>query len=233
MENYFRIEDLDIYYGGIRVIKNLSLNVEEGETVSILGPNGAGKSTLLKSIINVGSANIDGEIFFKGENLADLSTSQISKKSVSLAGERGNHFPSMSVKDNLLMAGYLLEEGLRERLEVCYELFPILEERKNQKSDQLSGGERKMLALAMALMTNPELILIDEPSLGLAVGVRKKLESRIKSMKERGHTILAAEQNVGFMKEIADRFYLLDESGNLSEEVGTDVLEERAESIYF
>lgn len=187
--------------------------MEKGECIGIIGPNGAGKSSLLDSII--GLTDWRGEIIFDGVDLHGLPPRKIIKLGIGYAPERGNLFSSMNVKDNLLVGAYLAREKLNESLGAVYEMVPLLEQRQKQEASTLSGGERQMLSLGRAWMSDPRLLLLDEPTLGLAPIVISKLAVTIEDLKKRGATIIIAEQNVTFTAAHAERLYLL-ERGKLS-----------------
>lgn len=210
---FLDVKDLEVYYGKAQAIKNVSFSVEKGECVGIIGPNGAGKSSLLDSII--GLTDWRGQIVFDGVDLHGLSPRKIIKLGIGYAPERGNLFSSMNVKDNLLVGAYLAREKLNESLGAVYEMVPLLEQRQKQEASTLSGGERQMLSLGRAWMSDPRLLLLDEPTLGLAPIVISKLAVTIEDLKKRGATIIIAEQNVTFTAAHAERLYLL-ERGKLS-----------------
>ena len=210
---FLDVKDLEVYYGKAQAIKNVSFSVEKGECVGVIGPNGAGKSSLLDSII--GLTDWRGQIVFDGVDLHGLPPRKIIKLGIGYAPERGNLFSVMNVKDNLLVGAYLAREKLDENLETVYEMLPLLEERQKQQADTLSGGERQMLSLGRAWMSDPRLLLLDEPTLGLAPIVISKLAVTIEDLKKRGATIIIAEQNVSFTAAHAERLYLL-ERGKLS-----------------
>lgn len=210
---FLEVKNLEAYYGQAQALKNVSFSVEKGECVGIIGPNGAGKSSLLDSII--GLTDWRGQIIFDGVDLHGLSPRKIIKLGIGYAPERGNLFSSMNVKDNLLVGAYLAREKLDESLEAVYEMVPLLEKRQKQYAGTLSGGERQMLSLGRAWMSDPRLLLLDEPTLGLAPIVISKLADTIEALKKRGATIIIAEQNVSFTAAHAERLYLL-ERGKLS-----------------
>lgn len=229
---FLDVKDLEVYYGKAQAIKNVSFSVEKGECVGIIGPNGAGKSSLLDSII--GLTDWRGEIIFDGADLHGLPPRKIIKLGIGYAPERGNLFPVMNVKDNLLVGAYLAREKLDESLEAVYEMVPLLEQRQKQQAGTLSGGERQMLSLGRAWMTDPRLLLLDEPTLGLAPIVISKLAVTIEDLKKRGATIIIAEQNVSFTSAHAERLYLL-ERGELTMGGTTEEMkgEEYVRKTYF
>ena len=210
---FLEVKNLEVFYGKAQALKGVSFNVEKGECIGVIGPNGAGKSSLLDSII--GLTDWRGQIIFDGVDLHGLPPRKIIKLGIGYAPERGNLFSVMNVKDNLLVGAYLAREKLDESLEAVYEMVPLLEERQKQQADTLSGGERQMLSLGRAWMSDPRLLLLDEPTLGLAPIVISKLAVTIEDLKKRGATIIIAEQNVSFTAAHAERLYLL-ERGKLS-----------------
>ena len=206
-----KVRNLKISYGDIQVVWGVDFNVNENEIVVIIGQNGAGKSTILSTIAGLLKVK-SGEIIFKDENISNLSTMEIVRKGIMLVPEGAGVFPNMSVYDNLLMGAYTVksEEKRQEILESVYMLFPRLKERKNQLAGTLSGGERQMLAIGRALMADPSLILLDEPSLGLQPLFVKRMFQVIKDLKDMRKTILLVEQNVSKSLEIGDRAYVLE-----------------------
>lgn len=189
-------------------MKGVSFNVEKGECIGIVGPNGAGKSTILDSV--VGLTNWEGEIIFDSISLQGLHTKDIIKLGIGYASERGNLFSYMNVKDNLLVGAYLARNKIRENFAAVFEMLPLLNERQKQKAVTLSGGERQMLSLGKAWMLSPRLLLLDEPTLGLAPIVISKIGTTIEDLKKRGATILITEQNVNFTSNHAEKLYLLE-----------------------
>lgn len=205
---FLEVKDLEVYYGKACAISNVSFSIDEGQCIGIIGSNGAGKTTLLDSILGI--TDWHGEIIFNGESLSKLPSREIVKRKVGYAPERGSIFPGMSVKDNLLVGGYLNRSNIDKNLATVFELFPRLEERQKQQADTLSGGERQMLSLGRAFMIEPKLILLDEPTLGLAPIVIGHISDAIRSLKKTGFTILIAEQNASFTIEHAERIYILE-----------------------
>ncbi len=205
------IKNLEIAYNDIQVIWGINLFVAKNEIVVVIGQNGAGKSTLLAGIANILPAK-NGEIFFKGDNITNIGVTSTVKQGIMLVPEGAGVFPNMSVMDNLIMGAYILKskEKREEILEQVLNLFPRLKERFSQLAGTLSGGERQMLAIGRALMSDPELILLDEPSLGLQPLFVKKMFEVILNLKEMGKTILVVEQNVNLSLEISDRGYVLE-----------------------
>ncbi|MEM4747285.1 MAG: ABC transporter ATP-binding protein [Archaeoglobaceae archaeon] len=217
-----RVENLYATYGKGDVIRGVSFEVLEKETVAILGPNGAGKTTLLKAIC--GLVKTRGRIFFNGMEISRMKTHERIALGMAISPEGRKIFPNMSVKDNLLITGF-------KNLGRIYEIFPKLKEREDQLAGTLSGGEQQMLAIARALMFKPKLLLLDEPSLGLAPIVIENLVETIKEIKKLGVSILLVEQNLSLVSEVADRLYVL--SGGEIVDSGRIEDLERIEKNYF
>lgn len=217
------IKNLHAFYGKAEVLVGISLELKEGKSIGIIGPNGAGKSTLFKSIINL--VNWRGKITFNNIDLSGLSTSEIVKMGISYLPEGRKIFPFMSTKENLLIGAYHEINTAKDRLNQVYELFPILKERADQKAKTLSGGEQQMLVLGRALMMNPKLLLLDEPTLGLAPKVIKRISDALNDIKK-SVSLFIGEQNVRFTLEHATKVYVL-ENGKIvlegtPEELKTD-----------
>ena len=205
------VRSINVFYGDLQALWDVSLEVREGERVVLLGPNGAGKTTLLKAISGILKPKT-GCIEFMGESIDKLPPYKIVEKGISHVPEGRRLFPQMTVFENLLLGAYTreAEKHLEENLERVYELFPILKERKNQLAETLSGGEQQMLAIGRALMSNPKMLLLDEPSSGLSpIALEKVFEALLQINKE-GVTILLVEQNVHQALGIAQRVYLLE-----------------------
>ncbi|MGM0410538.1 MAG: ABC transporter ATP-binding protein [Bacillota bacterium] len=196
---------MELKYGSIRAVKGIDLNLKKGEIVSLIGANGAGKSSLLKGIMNIEKKS--GKVFFKGKDITKLSTEKIVSKGISIIPEGHLIFSSMTVWENLQLGHY--QGNNKINLKNIYEYFPVLKERKEQKAGTLSGGEQQMLSIGRALLAGPELILVDEPSLGLAPQIVKNIFKIMKRLNEEGYTILLAEQNIKKSLELADRAYVL------------------------
>ncbi len=217
------VQDLSAGYGKVPVLHSISVNVAEHETVAIIGPNGAGKSTLLKTIVGLVRAS-SGQVELNGKDITGLTVDLVVRERVALMPEGGRIFPNMTVMDNLRMGAYSCRENLKNGvLEEMYELFPILKQRLNQYARTLSGGERQMLAIARGLVSRPKLLMLDEPSLGLAPKLVDEIYSKIRLLIERGMTVLLVEQNTRYALEIANRAYVL--------ENGRKVMEGLAEEI--
>ncbi len=208
----FEVKDISVYYDGLRAISSVSLRVEKEEFVCILGPNGAGKSTLLKTIAGL-LAPRGGQIFFDKHGIHGLPTDQVAAMGIALVPEEGWLFPQMNVMENLLMGAFPkgARKKVRERKDFVFKLFPRLYERRGQLAETLSGGERQMLAVGRGLMTNPRLLMLDEPSLGLAPLVVKDILSALtKINEEEKTTILLTEQNIFHALKLSQRGYILE-----------------------
>jgi branched-chain amino acid transport system ATP-binding protein len=204
------IKNITVYYGKSVAVQDVSLEVPEGTIVSIIGANGAGKSTVLRALTGLVPINY-GEIYFHGENISRKKTLDIVKQGISLATEGRQLFPYLTVLNNLKLGATLRKnrDEINASLEEVYKLFPRLKERTNQKAGTLSGGEQQMLAIGRALMANPRLLCMDEPSLGLAPIVVEQLGEVIKDINEEGVSVLLAEQNVHLALEVASQSYVL------------------------
>ena len=213
MAKMLELKDFHYYYGNIHAIKGIDLYVDEGEIVTIIGANGAGKSTTLKSISGLTEAKgVRGEIIFNGENIAGMGGHKIAAKGIMQVLEGRHVFSQLSVYENLMMGAFLRKDAknIKDDIELQYKRFPRLEERKNQLAGTLSGGEQQMLAIARAMINRPKVLLMDEPSLGLApIIVRDIFESIKQINKEEGTTILLVEQNSKIALNTADRGYVL------------------------
>ncbi len=209
-----KIRNLDAGYGKLRVLKNISLHVDPGEIVTMIGANGAGKTTLLHTIIGLIKPS-KGEISFLGRSCGCSSVGQIVASGCALVPENRQVFASMSVEENLLLGGHVLQKGeggaaVQRELQHQYQLFPILQERRHQLAGTLSGGEQQMLAMGRALMSKPRLVMMDEPSTGLAPLIVRDIFAIIKRLRDEGNTVLLIEQNAKAALGIADRGYVLE-----------------------
>jgi branched-chain amino acid transport system ATP-binding protein len=213
-----QVKNLDASYGFLQVLWDVSLEVQEGEFIGLIGPNGAGKSTTLKSIAGL-VAPKNGEILFEGKSIGGMSAHQAPWMGISYISEALNLFTDMSVRENLLLGAYAVRERETqlETLEFVYGLFPRLKEREDQLAGTMSGGERKMLAIARGMMATPRLLLVDEPSLGLAPHLVTDVFNSLQRLQEAGVTILMVEQRVDATLEISDRAYIL-ENGRIAME---------------
>lgn len=219
------IKDLHVYYGGIHALKGVSLEVPEGEIITLIGANGAGKSTLLRTICNLVSPR-SGEIQFSQQSIIQLPTHEIIKKGIAMIPEGRRVFPNLSVYENLRLGAYAraAEAEIQKDLEWVYDLFPRLLERKNQRAGTLSGGEQQMLAVGRGLMTRPSLMMLDEPSLGLAPILVEEIFEIIREIHKQGLTILLIEQNALAALKTADYGYVLETGRVVLSGKGQDLL---------
>jgi branched-chain amino acid transport system ATP-binding protein len=206
------IMNVDAGYGFLQVLWDVSLHVEEGEFVALVGPNGAGKTTTLRTIAGLVDPTA-GEIVFQGERLNDVPAHELCRRGISYISETLNLFTQMTVQENLLLGAFIIDDRAvqQETLAFVYELFPRLEERQGQLAGTLSGGERKMLAIGRGIMSNPKLLLVDEPSLGLAPNLTVDVFNALETLRQTGVTILLVEQNVNTTLKITDRGYVLEQ----------------------
>jgi branched-chain amino acid transport system ATP-binding protein len=206
-----KIEDINVYYGVIHALKGVSLEINQGEIVTLIGANGAGKSTLLKTISGLLKPK-NGNILFEGQSISGKVAQSIVKQGLSHVPEGRRVFANMSVEENLELGAYLRKDkqGIKEDFEKVYNLFPRLLERRKQLSGTLSGGEQQMLAMGRALMARPKLLLLDEPSMGLAPLLVKTIFQIIEEINKSGTTILLVEQNANMALSIADRAYVIE-----------------------
>ena len=225
-----RIRNLEAGYGKLRVLKRISMHVDPGEIVTIIGANGAGKTTLLHTItglVKIGS----GEVLFKGNNLQRVPPAKIVFAGCSLVPEGRQVFSTMTVQENLVLGGYVLtkrdKKDINHEMDHVFELFPVLKERKKQLAGTLSGGEQQMLAMGRALMARPSLIMMDEPSTGLAPLIVKSIFRVILRLREEGNTVLLVEQNAKAALGIADRGYVLETGKIILQGAAEDLLENR------
>ena len=209
-----RIDDLCVSYGGIEAVKGISFKVEEGQIVTLIGANGAGKSTTLRALAGLVKVK-SGRVHFQGEDLTGLTPDRIVSKGLTLVPEGRHVFPDLTVLENLKIGAYLRRDNLESDLAWIYELFPRLKERSWQAAGTLSGGEQQMLAVGRALMARPKLIMMDEPSLGLAPIVVKGIFDIIKEINRKGVTVLLIEQNANMALQIADVGYVM-ETGRIT-----------------
>lgn len=205
----FEIKDLEVSYGSIAAIKGISLEVHKGEIVTILGANGAGKTTTMRTISQLLKAK-SGSIKFKGHELTQLPAHKIVKLGVSQSPEGRRVFGILTVEENLMLGAFVRSKMNKKTLEWVYQLFPRLEERRKQLAGTLSGGEQQMLAIGRSLMSDPEMLLLDEPSLGLAPILVKQIFEQIKIIAHKGVTVLLVEQNAKAALKLAHRGYVLD-----------------------
>ena len=219
------IKGLDAGYDFLQILWEVTLNVAEGEFVALVGPNGAGKTTTLRAIAGLLSP-ARGEVLFRDQRLNGLSAHQISRMGISFVSETLNLFPAMSVYENLLLGAYTVHDKTRKQasLDFVFDLFPRLRERRDQLAGTLSGGERKMLAIGRGIMSSPALMLVDEPSLGLAPKLTLSVFEALTTLRQRGVTILLVEQNVNTTLHLVDRAYVLEQGRVVLEGRGAELL---------
>lgn len=219
----FEVDDITVSYGEITALRGVSLTVEEGEIVTVIGANGAGKTTLLRTISGLNRPS-SGRVEFRGQDIHTLSPDEISRHGVIHVPEGRHIFPELTVKENLRLGTFARRDGDRVAdLDLVYDIFPRLEERTQQRGELLSGGEQQMLAIGRALMSDPDLLLLDEPSLGLAPQIIQDVRDIIERLNEEGITILLVEQNVRVAMELASRAYVL-QNGQVRVSGDTDEL---------
>jgi branched-chain amino acid transport system ATP-binding protein len=228
------IENLDLYYGDAQALDNVSLTVGEGELVAIVGANGAGKSSLIRTIAGIEMPRA-GRIRFKGQDIAGLPSFKVCNLGIGQVAEGRQVFPSLTVQENLEMGALLprARAKLNEQLAKVYEFFPRLNERRAQLAGTMSGGEQQMLAIGRCLMGQPDLIMFDEPSLGLAPALVQELFRVIKMLNERGHPIILVEQNVAVSLKLAKRAYVLENGRIVMNGTGSELLhDDRVRQAY-
>ena len=213
-EAILSIKDLKVNYGGIEAVKGISFDVPEGSIVTLIGANGAGKSSTLRTVAGLVKPK-SGNILFKGEDITGKSSIDIVKRGITLVPEGRRIFPDLTVLENLKIGAYLRKDDLKEDIDWVYSLFPRLKEREWQAGGTLSGGEQQMLAVGRALMSRPKLMMMDEPSLGLAPIVVRDIFKIIREINKKGVTILLIEQNANMALQTADYGYVL-ETGRIS-----------------
>ena len=211
-----KVTDLVVSYGGIEALKGISFEVDQGQIVTLIGANGAGKSTTLRTISGLVRPK-DGRVYFEGRDITDYGTQKIVENGIAMVPEGRRVFPNLSVLENLLIGAYLRKdkEVIEQDIEYVYELFPRLKERSWQLAGTLSGGEQQMLAVGRAIMTRPKMVMMDEPSLGLAPLVVKDIFRIIQTLKETGMTVLLIEQNANAALHACDYAYVL-ETGRIT-----------------
>lgn len=228
------VKDLKVSYGMIEAIKGISFEVNQGEIVSLIGSNGAGKSTTLRTISGIKPAK-SGQILYEGQDILKSNAMNIVKAGISQVPEGRHVFKGMSVKENLLMGAYTRKDrdGLKEDMEKSFEYFPIIKERLNQDAATLSGGEQQMVAMARALMAKPKLLLLDEPSMGLAPLFIQQIFNIIEEINANGTTVLLIEQNAKQALSISDRAYVMETGKILLSGTGQELLtSEKVQEAY-
>ena len=220
------VKNLSVHYGMIQAVRNVDFTVNEGEIVSLIGANGAGKSTILKTLSGLIHPS-EGEIVYLGENIASTSAKKIFEKGLEQVPEGRHVFPGLTVKENLELGAFLRKdkEEIQKDMEAVFERFPILKERKDQDAQTLSGGEQQMLAMGRALMSRPKLLLLDEPSMGLAPIFIREIFKIIQEIQKTGTTVLLIEQNAKMALSISNRAYVLETGSVVLSGTGQELLE--------
>jgi branched-chain amino acid transport system ATP-binding protein len=226
-----KLRNLDAGYGSLNVLRRVSLHVKEGEIVTIIGANGAGKTTLLRTITGLLRAR-DGEVLFRDEDIGRMPTERIVLRGCSLVPEGRQVFATMPVRENLLLGAYVQyrrgnHDRVRQDLDHVYSLFPVLKQRERQLAGTLSGGEQQMLAIGRSLMARPSLIMLDEPSMGLAPIIVRDIFAIIRRLRDEGKTVLLVEQNARSALRIANRGYVLETGRIILEGASEDLLANR------
>ena len=221
-DTLLQVRELDAGYGDLQILDAVDLDVDDGEYVTIVGPNGAGKSTVMKSVFGL-TTYMGGRISFDDEEIQGEPPEQIIRKGIGFVPQNDNVFPGLSVRENLEMGAYILDSVPQEQMREVYDRFPILEERQDQKAGTLSGGQRQMVAMGRALMLDPDLLLLDEPSAGLAPDLVEDMFDRIDRINDGGTAILMVEQNAKEALRRCDRGYVLVDGQNRYTDAG-DVL---------
>ncbi len=216
------LEGVEVRYGAVQALKGVTIDVGEGEVVALLGANGAGKTTTLRTISGL-KRSVSGEIRYDGRPITSLAAHEVVKLGIGHVPEGRRIFPQMTVLENLEMGAYQRRGGVKEDIVRIYELFPVLQERRKQNGGTLSGGEQQMLAIGRALMSRPRLLLLDEPSMGLAPLIVQRIFEILRDISQTGTTVLIVEQNAAQALELADRAYVL--------EVGAVVMSGEAQSL--
>lgn len=223
MSNILEIRNLSVAFGGIKAVTDVNMEIEEGKIVTLIGANGAGKSTTLRSVSGIVKPQ-SGEILLNGENILGLSADKIVAKGITLVPEGRRVFPNLTVLENLKIGAYLRKDNLTEDLNYVYRLFPRLKERHWQLAGTLSGGEQQMLAVGRALMSRPKVIMMDEPSLGLAPLVVRDIFNIVTTINAEGITVLLNEQNANMALKIADYAYVMETGSVTMSGTGAELL---------
>jgi branched-chain amino acid transport system ATP-binding protein len=223
-EHLIHVDDVVAgYLPGVNILQGCSLTLADGELVAIIGPNGAGKSTLVKVLFGLVPVRT-GKILFKGEDITGMKAHQLVSRGIGYVPQNRNVFTSLTVHENLEMGLYLAPRKLRDRVAHVVDIFPRLGERLHQRAGALSGGERQMLAMARALMMEPSVLLLDEPSAGLSPVLQEQVFARVKQINETGVSVAMVEQNARRCLQICDRGYVLDQGRNAYTDTGTNLL---------
>jgi len=217
-----KVEEITVGYSALDILHHVSIQVAEGQIVSVIGPNGAGKSTLLKTIFGILKPR-NGKVTLKDEDITGLKPDRVARKGISYVPQVENVFPSLTIQENLEMGAFIREDDYSKRLKEVYELFPLLEGRKKQKAGQLSGGQRQMVAMGRALMVDPQILLLDEPSAGLAPIFVAGIFEKIKQINATGVAIMIVEQNAREALKMSHHGYVL--------AMGRNVLDDKGEAL--
>ncbi|MBC8461855.1 MAG: ABC transporter ATP-binding protein [Deltaproteobacteria bacterium] len=218
-----KAEDITAGYGEVDILHQVHITVKSGQIVSVIGPNGAGKSTLLKTIFGILNPS-QGNVTLKDEDITGLKPNRIARKGISYVPQVDNVFPSMTIQENLEMGAFIRDDDYSQRLDEVYELFPVLKERKKQKAGQLSGGQRQMVAMGRALMVDPKLLLLDEPSAGLAPILVADIFEKIIEVNSTGVAMIIVEQNAREALKMANHGYVLAMGKNVLDDTGEALL---------
>ena len=225
-ESLLSVRDLDAGYGDLQVLSDVDMDVGDEEYVVIVGPNGAGKSTVMKSVFGL-TTYMGGQVVFDGLNIEQLRPDQIIHEGIGYVPQSDNVFETLSIRENLEMGAYILDSVPEERIEAVYDRFPILRERSGKKAGTLSGGQRQMLAMGRALMLDPDLLLLDEPSAGLAPDLVEEMFDRIDEINADGTSVLMVEQNAKEALRRCDRGYVLVQGQNRYQDTGETLLNDQ------
>ncbi|KAA1195640.1 high-affinity branched-chain amino acid ABC transporter ATP-binding protein LivF [Photorhabdus heterorhabditis] len=221
-------KQVSAHYGKIQALHQVSLNIQQGEIVTLIGANGAGKTTLLSTLCGAPRAT-EGSIIFRGKDVTQWPTARIMREDIAITPEGRRIFARMTVEENLVMGGFFADKTqYQQRIERVYDLFPRLQERRSQRAGTMSGGEQQMLAIGRALMSQPQLLLLDEPSLGLAPIIIIQIFDTIQQLREEGMTIFLVEQNANQALKLADRGYVLENGKIVLEDSGSALLTNEA-----
>ena len=222
------LEVRDIYggYGGVDILNGVSMSVKPGEMVVIIGPNGAGKSTVMKAIFGLVQVR-EGTISFEDQEITNLMPNEVTKRSICYVPQTENVFPTLTIEENLDMGAFIRNDDYSHQVEMVYELFPVLREKRRQQAGSLSGGQRQMVAMGRALMLEPRLLLLDEPTAGLAPAIVDDMFQMIKKINDLGVSILMVEQNAKHALGLADRGYVLTTGQNRIDDTGPNLLANR------
>ncbi len=225
MSQLLQVNGVNAGYGKVPILHDVAIHVDEGEVVAVIGPNGAGKSTLLKTISGLIQCT-SGEISFVGRDIGGLPPHKVTQTGLAHVPEGGRPFPYMTVMDNLMMGAYGCRGNLKTGvLDEVYELFPVLKKRQAQLAGTLSGGEKQMLAIGRSLASRPKLLMLDEPSLGLAPKLIDEIYDRLQMLRARGLTVLLVEQNTCYALELAERGYVLENGCVVMEGAGQELMD--------